>query len=233
MTRLTFEALHAHRELIDAMVAGARRERSKAIGALIARALRWLMWREPARPARAAVADGCSLRPAQGTAKIAIRTARSGDRDRVQALVRGLSPKSRHLRFFSGIRELSPRWLERFTRDGTGDEVTLLALAPIKGEEIAVGMAQYAGSPHRGHGEFAIVVADDWQGMGIATRLINQIVCVSRKAGVTRLEGEVLAENQRMLRLARGLGFRIEQAPDNPMSLRAYLAVSDPRWQCA
>lgn len=76
-----------------------------------------------------------------------IRPAAPDDADAIQALVRGLSPTSRYLRFFNGVQELSPEWLVRFSRAAPESEVTLLATAVHEGKEIAVGMAQYAADP--------------------------------------------------------------------------------------
>lgn len=230
MERLTFETLQSHPELIHAIVTRARRERSKAMGTFIAQAFR------RRRAPCGAPGEAASTRRGQviaGPAMYDVRRAGQGDRERVQALVRGLSPRSRYLRFFSGIRELTPQWLDRFTRGGSESDLTLLALARTDGEEIPVGMAQYAASPHHARGEFAVVVADDWQGMGIGTRLIRHVVCLAQDAGSTQLECEVLAENRAMLRLARGLGFEVERNPETPISLRASLPLSAARSHCA
>lgn len=153
-------------------------------------------------------------------AALVIRPAAHDDMQRIQALVRGLSPRSRYLRFFNGMRELSPQWLERFTHAAPQSEVTLLALMPVAGSVIPVGMAQYAADPYPQRGDFAVVVDDAWQGLGIGARLIDRLSDVARHAGFERLEGEVLAENQPMLRLARALGFAVRRDPESALYLR-------------
>ena len=222
-----FEASQVEPRLIGDIVARARRARSKALGSLLSRAVRRLFRRDAARPARQAGAGG------QGATTIAIRTAGSADRDRIEALVRGLSPESRYLRFFNSIRELPPQWLDRFARPPSEDSLTLLALSSIEGEEVPVGMAQYSAGKAGGRGEFAVVVADDWQRRGIGGRLIRQLVCIARDMGLALLECEVLAENHRMLRLARALGFAVERNRESPLSVRASLPLSVARWDCA
>jgi len=225
MSHLTFEAVQANPELLDQLVERARSERARVVGTLIARALRRVFRGRNPRPVPP------PTHAAGNTGGIAIRLAGSSDREGIQALVRGLSPRSRYLRFFSGLRELPPQWLDRFTRPASESELTLIALARRDGREIPVAMAQYAaGSDHRG--EFAVVVTDEWQGKGIGKRLMRELACIARAESLARLEGEVLMENGRMLRMAGALGIAFERDPENPAALRASLPLSDPRWRC-
>jgi RimJ/RimL family protein N-acetyltransferase len=146
---------------------------------------------------------------------IAIRPATREDQSRIQALVRGLTPRSRYLRFFSGIQELTQPWLERFSRADPRSDFSLLALARKGGA--AVGMAQYSADPYPGRADIAVVVADRWQGVGLGKELVRRVVTAARAAGVQRIEGEVLAENRAMLDLLRSLGFRLRRHPEGAL----------------
>ena len=75
--------------------------------------------------------------------------------------------------------------------------------------------------------EFAIAVADRWQGCGLAHRLLDALVACARRTGLRWLVADVLATNVRMLGLAQRMGFapsgrgavdgvvRIERAVDH------------------
>jgi RimJ/RimL family protein N-acetyltransferase len=228
---LTFDAIQSDPRLLELVLKRARRARARGVRATIVSVARRLLRRRSAE--RWPAAGAARLVPPAGTATIAIRAAGNADRDGIQALVRGLSTRSRYLRFFNGMRELSPQWLDRFTRAASPGDGTLIALAQIGDRETPVGMAQYAASPHHGRSEFAVAVADEWQRTGIGTRLIRHIGCLVRESGATLLECEVLAENQPMLRLARRLGFGIERDGENPISLRASLSLSVSHWPCS
>ena len=152
---------------------------------------------------------------------IVIRSARSADGDLIQKLVRELSPRSRYLRFFNGIHELSAAWLERFTRAHPRGDFTLIAQAGEK----AVGMAQYAAAPYPLRCEFAVVVADAWQRVGIGTALVRDLVSVAREAGFERIEAEVLAENMAIVRLLERTGFRSSRDPRGALSYRVSLSL--------
>jgi RimJ/RimL family protein N-acetyltransferase len=63
--------------------------------------------------------------------------------------------------------------------------------------------------------EFAITVASEYGGTGLATRLMTQLIDEARHRGMKEMEGFVLNQNQPMLRLATRLGFRIQRDPDD------------------
>lgn len=153
-------------------------------------------------------------------AGILFRAITPDDADREQAFVRGLSERSKNLRFFSGMKQLSPKLLQQFTHPSFPGDYALIATSLDAGSERQIGVARYlpAGTP--GLAEFAVVVADDWQGFGIATRLMHGIICVAAVAGVERLDGIVLRDNSRMLKLARKLGFTTLSSGDDPGTVR-------------
>jgi acetyltransferase len=80
--------------------------------------------------------------------------------------------------------------------------------------ETEVGVARYVANPDGRTCEFAVVVADEWQNKGIASRLMTGLMQVARDRGLRTMEGEVLAANSRMLHLMRGLGFVVGRGDD-------------------
>jgi acetyltransferase len=61
--------------------------------------------------------------------------------------------------------------------------------------------------------EYAVMVRSDVTGSGLGYSLMCQILEYARENGIGRVFGDVLRENDRMLRMARDLGFTT-QAPD-------------------
>ena len=119
------------------------------------------------------------------------------------AFFRGLSERSRYHRFMQHLPELPPRMLARFTQLDYDRELALVALH--KGEFVAVG--RYAPNLDGVSAEFALTVADAWQGKGIGRALLERLCVCAREAGYEVLNGYILAENREMLELARRLGF--------------------------
>jgi GNAT superfamily N-acetyltransferase len=164
---------------------------------------------------------------------IAIRAARPDDGPLMQALVRGLSETSRYQRFFYPLHELPEGTLAHFVHADPLHEMTLLAVVQQDGREIAVGMAQYVADwPHTSC-EFALVVADAWQRKGIAARLLRNLVCMARAAGLERIEGEILADNVGMRLLLGKLGFAIGPHPDGGYLRKTWQALDMPEVECS
>jgi len=55
--------------------------------------------------------------------------------------------------------------------------------------------------------EVAFAVADEMQGRGLATRMLEQLADIAAERGITRFDAEVLAGNRRMLGVFSGAGF--------------------------
>ena len=68
--------------------------------------------------------------------------------------------------------------------------------------------------PDNARAEFAIVVKSDLKSRGLGRLLMEKIIRYCRERGIGKLAGEVLAGNERMLSLARKLGFTARRVPD-------------------
>ncbi len=148
--------------------------------------------------------------------QVVIRPIRPEDAAIEERFVRELSPESRYFRFMYALKELTPAMLSRFTQIDYDREMALIAVIEERDGEREIGVARYIVNPDGRSCEFAVVVADEWQGKGVASRLMTSLM---RTAAARRLEvirGEVLSENHNMLRLLRRLGFEIRQRPDDP-----------------
>jgi acetyltransferase len=134
---------------------------------------------------------------------VRVRPIRPEDAGRELRFFNGLSDQSRYQRFMQYVRELSPRMLARFTQLDYDRELALVAL--WQGEFVAVG--RYAPNADGTTAEFALTVADDWQGKGLGHALLEKLCDAARAAGYGALYGHILDANREMLGLASHLGF--------------------------
>ena len=114
------------------------------------------------------------------------------------------------------IRELSREMLVRFTQLDYSRELAFIATLNKGDENIEIGVARYFTNPDGESGEIALVVADEWQNLGLGTRLMYCIIDAAKEKKFQTLEGEVLANNTKMLHLMRKLGFSQKTKPDEP-----------------
>jgi acetyltransferase len=141
---------------------------------------------------------------------VTIRPIQPGDAVIEQEFVRALSTRSKIWRFFAPLKELSAVTLKRFTRSDFPHDLALIATISRDGVEREIGVARYAPTATDGHVEFAVVVADDWQGKGIATQLLRHLFNLADEGGIKSIEGLVMRENVGMLALAKELGFEAQ-----------------------
>ena len=167
--------------------------------------------------------------PFAGGGEYTLRPIHPDDAQMLQDLMHHLSPESRYFRFVSSIIELPPTMLARFTLIDYDREMALVAVvkerkatgsATAAGEvvetERIVGVSRYITNPDQSSCEFALVVADDYNGKGLGSRLMERIMEVARERGLAEMDGLVLANNPGMLKLMRKLGFAVKPYPDDP-----------------
>ena len=163
--------------------------------------------------------------PLPGGGTYVVRPVHPNDAQMLQALVQGLSPESRWFRFVSRFHELPPSMLSRFTLIDYDREMALVAVvmersnAPdgtILDSERIVGVSRYVTNPDQTSCEFSLVVADEFSGKGIGSRLLESIIDVARDRGLSEVDGLVLANNPDMLKLVRRIGFTVKSFPEDP-----------------
>jgi acetyltransferase len=150
---------------------------------------------------------------------VTLRPLRPEDRDLESAFVRGLSPETRHNRLLGGAVAITREYIERLVSVDYSRDMALAATAMLDGERL-IGVARYVLDRNNEAAEFAIVVADSWQGRGIGKRLLAKLIEVARARGLKRLYGDILATNRPMLELVRKLDFKLERH-DDPTLTRA------------
>jgi acetyltransferase len=141
--------------------------------------------------------------PLRDGRSLPVRPMRPDDVAREQRFFDGLSQRSRYQRFMQYLPQLPPRMLARFTQLDYDRELALVALH--EDEFVAVG--RYAPNPDGVTAEFALTVADAWQGKGLGHALLQQLCAAARRAGYQALTGVIIDANREMLELAAHLGF--------------------------
>jgi acetyltransferase len=122
---------------------------------------------------------------------------------REQRFFDSLSEHSRYQRFMQHLPKLPAGMLARFTQLDYDRELALVAVR----DDAFLAVGRYAPNADGETAEFALVVADAWQGKGIGRRLLERLCAAARVAGYKALYGHILEANHDMLELARHLGF--------------------------
>ena len=148
-----------------------------------------------------------------------VRPIRPEDANMEQEFVRQLSAQSRYFRFMQSVNELTAEMLIRFTQLDYNREMALIAVQEKNGKEMELGVTRYVMNPDGKSCEFALVVADGWQNKGIGSQLLGMLIDAAQDRGFRSMTGEILSDNQKMLTLAKRLGFHITSTDDPGIKL--------------
>jgi GNAT superfamily N-acetyltransferase len=133
---------------------------------------------------------------------VATRPVRVDDEPLFVRLWPRLSPDTVYRRFHSPLQGLSRESVHHLV-DVDHDQRE--AVVAVVGGEV-VGVARYDRAPgDPAAAEFAVLVEDAWQGMGLGRQLLAELTDLAARRGVTRLTATVQADNDRMLWLLRRL----------------------------
>jgi RimJ/RimL family protein N-acetyltransferase len=144
---------------------------------------------------------------------VAIRPIRPDDRGALDRAVELLSPESRYRRFLGSIKHLADSQLDHLVNVDHYHHEALVATSSDTAE--IVGVARYVGLPADPRAaEVAIAVADAWQGRGLGTVLLEDLVARARAAGIQRFVATCLSENREAIDLLERLGPTREGRPD-------------------
>ena len=157
--------------------------------------------------------------------RVSIRPIRPDDEALLVRFHEGLSDLTVYSRYFHMMQltqRISPARLRRVCRPDPAEEVALVAIGtnPTDLRPELMGVARLHKLPATTHGEFSIVVADRFQGMGLGGALMQRLIRVARADGLTRLQADVLSANANMRKMCQRIGIPIVPT-DDPQVFRA------------
>jgi acetyltransferase len=135
-----------------------------------------------------------------------------------------LSEQSIRMRYFSMVKLLTHDRLIRLCHLDYNREMALVAVHTDATGPHIWGVSRYYYDPETGSAEFALLVADPYQGRGLGQHLMRRLLEVARDRGVRRLTGLVLRENRPMLELLRALDFTATPS-DDPAAVEVVLEL--------
>ncbi len=141
---------------------------------------------------------------------VLLRPIRPEDEPLERDLIAGLSPESSRFRFFQIIKEITHDMLSRFCNIDYAREMAIIAEYGSDANRRNVGVSRLIMEPG-GSGEFAVVVADDFQNNGLGLKLCDMLIGIGQDKGLKSIYGIVLNDNRKMINLARKLGFTFER----------------------
>jgi len=165
-----------------------------------------------------------------GTA-LMVRPIRPEDEPAMRVFYELLSERSLYLRYAHAAKleeRLSHDTLARLCFIDYALDMALVAEARMPSGDIGiVGVGTLTREYERAEAEFALLVADEFGGLGIGSELLRRLVEIGRVESIPRIVGYILDENGPMLAACRRLGFSIKQQANDP----TVIASIDPSFR--
>lgn len=159
--------------------------------------------------------------------EITIRPIRPEDADIEREFIEGLTPRSSHMRFMGGLRRPSEEMVRYFTDIDYSRHMALIAAVEEDHREREIAVGRYFALEDGRTCEFALVVADAWQGKGIGHQIMQDLIRDAAEKGLSRMVGSVYAYNDQMIALVEDLGFKVRESKVEKDVVEAVLDFSE------
>ena len=156
----------------------------------------------------AAMRDGASAGAAdvilRDGATLRLRAPATEDVGALTAFFGAMSDRSLYLRFH-GLQRIDDALIRHFLEPDW--ETSGVLVGELDGRIVAVGEYMRLRDPSAAEAAFA--VADEHQGRGIGTRLLEQLALRAAEVGIERFVAEVMPENRAMIGVFEGTGLDV------------------------
>ncbi|MFA5628985.1 MAG: acetate--CoA ligase family protein [Dehalococcoidales bacterium] len=149
--------------------------------------------------------------------QVLLRPIRPEDEPLEYALLNGLSEQSKKFRFFHPINEFTHDMLSRFCNIDYDREIAMVAEFNGSGKKQIVGVSRLIIEAGKEVGEFATVIADEFQDIWLGHKLTDMLIGIAREKKLKSIYGIILQDNIKMINLVRNLGFRLVSVSDNEL----------------
>ena len=136
--------------------------------------------------------DGTNLR---------VRAIKPSDEEQMRRLFYRFSDESVYYRFFSPVRTMPHPKMQEYVCVDYGSSMSLVGMVGEIGQGRLIAEARYVKHRDRPMADVAFIVDEEYQGRGIATILLKQLVSLARKDGLKGFTADVLSTNKPMLKV--------------------------------
>ena len=145
--------------------------------------------------------------------ELCLRPIRPEDEALHMAFLQQLDPQDVRMRVFYSKRTMERSELARLVQIDYAREMAFVAMAPgPDGQPQTLGVVRAMTDPDNVEAEFGVIVRSELKGSGLGLLLMQKMIAYLRSQGTKRLVATVLDYNERMLNLAKELGFEDEPA---------------------
>ena len=160
-----------------------------------------------------------------GAVPLTLRPILPQDERLLSDLLNGLSTAARRNRFH-GAMKVSPAQLRQMSCVDYRHQLAMVVIAQVGGAERLVADARFCVQDDGLGAEFALVVDERWQRLGLGAWAMESLQQAAAGVGLEWLSGDVLQANAPMLRLMERCGFALCPDPEDERIVKVQRRLS-------
>jgi acetyltransferase len=129
-------------------------------------------------------------------------------------MFQSFSDESIRYRFFQILKDTPHEVRVRYCNIDYDREIAIVAELTEKGRKKILGVGRLSIEPDGKSGELAFIIGDQWQGLGLGTKMVDYVIEIAREMGVETVYAIMLPDNYRALNLTKKMGFKLEYLED-------------------
>jgi acetyltransferase len=157
-----------------------------------------------------------------GTVLLA-RPVRPEDEPLQHQMLSSLSEESLRSRFFQTIRTITHEMHIRLCNIDYDREMAIVAEMKEGDKRRLIGIVRLIIEPDFKKGEFAVIVHDDFQGKGLANKMLDLVIGIAQEKGLDEFYGYVQPGNKKMIKACAKLGMTSEMFQDDLLRMKLIL----------
>jgi acetyltransferase len=160
--------------------------------------------------------------------EVVLRPIRPEDEPMEAEMFKTLSDQSLYFRFFGYVPKVTHDFLTRMTHIDYDREMAIIAEIEEEGKEHMAGVVRIIADAWGETAEFAILVADPWQHLGLGSSMMDYMLEIARDKGLRTIHASVLRSNAHMIQMFKDRGFEMKAEDEGVYSAKLNLAQAIP-----
>jgi acetyltransferase len=129
-------------------------------------------------------------------------------------MFQSFSEESIRYRFFQTLKDTPHEVRVRYCNIDYDREMAIVAELTEEGRRKILGVGRLSIEPGGKSGELAFIIGDQWQGLGLGTKMVDYVIEIAKEMGIETVYAIMLPDNYRALNLTRKMGFKLEYLED-------------------
>jgi acetyltransferase len=129
-------------------------------------------------------------------------------------MFQSFSDESIRYRFFQILKDTPHEVRVRYCNIDYDREIAIVAELTEEDRKRILGVGRLSIEPGGKSGELAFIIGDQWQGLGLGTKIVDYTIEIAKEMGIETIYAIMLPDNYRALNLTKKMGFKLEYLDD-------------------